>query len=139
MKIIVNGLGIIGASLCASLRAAGHEVYGRNRSREPIGYALEHGYIDGEATSYDGAEVIFLALPPEITLRELTQGRFPDGAIVSDICGVKVAAEEAVYAERRNYRYVGTHPMAGKETSGIRSASPDLFARANLVVTVSER
>lgn len=138
MKIIVYGLGIIGASVCASLRAAGHAVYGRNRSRRPIEYALEHGYIDGEAETYEGADVVIIALPPRAALKELDEGDFPDGCIVSDICGVKRLLEDAVKAKPRGYRYVGIHPMAGKETSGIESASADLFQGANLVIAVNE-
>ena len=49
MKIVVYGLGIIGASVAASLKKAGHTVLGKNRSRESIDYAVEHAMIDGEA------------------------------------------------------------------------------------------
>ncbi len=135
MRITVYGLGIIGASLCASLKRAGHTVYARNRSKEPILYAIEHGMIDGEATDYRNADVVFLALPPAVTARELSEGRFEDGQIVADICGVKECLETLVYSKPRNFRYVGTHPMAGKETSGISSASAALFHRANLIIT----
>lgn len=134
MKIIVYGLGIIGASLAAALKRAGHTVLGKNRSPAPVAYALEHGMIDGEAHSYEGADVVFLALPPRVTLRELDEGDFPAGCIVSDICGVKEALERVVFAKERAYRYVGIHPMAGKETSGITSASASLFCGANLVL-----
>ncbi len=135
MKIVVSGLGIIGASICASLKRAGYSVYGKNRSKEVVKCAVERGYIDGEATDYEGADVVFLALPPAVTLRELNEGRFPDGCIVADICGVKECLEKAVYQKERNYRYVGTHPMAGKETRGINSASETLFDGANFILT----
>ena len=135
MKIVVYGLGIIGASVAASLKKAGHLVLGKNRSRESIDYALAHGMIDGEAQSYDGADVIVLALPPRVTVRELCVGDFPAGCMVMDICGVKTAPEAAVKQAPRSWRYVGTHPMAGKETSGIRSASDSLFLGANFVIT----
>ena len=135
MKVIVHGLGIIGGSIAASLKAAGHTVYGKNRSRSAIDYALEHGYIDGVAEDYAGADVVFLALPPRITVRELQEGSFPAGCIVADICGVKQPISRAVHSAPRAYRYVGTHPMAGKETSGIASASATLFSRANFVIT----
>lgn len=138
MKIVVYGLGIIGASVAASLKKAGHLVLGKNRSRESIDYALAHGMIDGEAQSYDGADVIVLALPPRVTVRELCVGDFPAGCIVMDICGVKTAPEAAVKQAPRSWRYVGTHPMAGKETSGIRSASDSLFLGANFVITVTD-
>lgn len=134
MKIVVYGLGIIGASLAAALKKAGHTVYGKNRSREPLEYALQNAMIDEATDSFRGADVVFLALPPKATVGAL-DGEFPDRCIVADICGVKRMIENAVYSAPRNYRYVGTHPMAGKETSGIRSASSGLFQGKNLVLT----
>ena len=135
MKIVVYGLGLIGASVAASLKKAGHYVLGKNRSRDSISYAIEHDMIDEEALSYEGADVVVLALPPRVTVRLLEEGAFPDGCIVMDICGVKSAPEKAAFSVPRRWRYVGTHPMAGKETSGIRSASDALFAGANFVMT----
>lgn len=135
MRIVVYGLGIIGASMAAALKECGHTVLGRNRSREPLDYALAHGMIDGEAVSYDGADVVVLALPPHVTARELESGAFPRGCIVTDICGVKQDLENIVYSKPRSYRYVGMHPMAGKETSGIKSAEKTLFRGKNLVIT----
>ena len=111
MKIVVSGLGIIGASLCASLKKAGYKVYGKNRSSEPLEYALSHGMIDKAVQTYDDADIVFLALPPAVTVQELEGGVFKKGAIVADICGVKSVLEEVVYAKPHNYRYVGTHPM----------------------------
>lgn len=137
MKIVVYGLGIIGASICASLKKAGHIVYGKNRSREPLDYALEHNMIDGIVKNYSEAEVVFLALPPAATMKELDTGNFPSGCIVADVCGVKSEIEKCVRKRPRRYVYVGTHPMAGKETSGITSASATLFRGANLVITLN--
>lgn len=134
MKIVVNGLGIIGASVSASLKRAGHTVLGKNRSREPIEYALAHGIIDGVAETYEGADAVILALPPFVILREIERD-YPKGIVLADICGVKQPIEDAVFAKRRDYRYVGMHPMAGKETTGIRSSSATLFDGANLVLT----
>ncbi len=135
LKIIVYGLGIIGGSLCASLKRAGHEVLGMNRGKAALGYALSHGYIDDEAHSFEGADVVFLALPPRVAIRVLREGEFPQNCVVADICGVKQPVEDAVYERPRAYRYVGTHPMAGKETTGITSASVTLFDGKNLVLT----
>ena len=135
MKITVYGLGIIGASVCASLKRAGHTVLGKNRSNAAIEYALAHGYIDGEAQSFEGADAVVLALPPRACMNILDREHFPDGCIVTDICGVKASIEKLVYAKKRNYRYVGMHPMAGKETSGIASACVDLFQNKNLIIT----
>ncbi len=138
-RIAVVGLGIIGGSLCASLTKAGFTVDGKDIRAENIAYAVEKGYIAGEGKTVEEYDTVFLAIPPKATMTLLTTERFKDGALVVDICGVKGEIERAVYAERRNYRYVGIHPMAGKETSGIASASAELFRMANLVITRCEQ
>ncbi len=137
MKIVVYGLGIIGGSLAAALKRAGHTVYGKNRGADALSYALSHAMIDGAVSSYEGADVVFLALPPKVAMKELEEGDFPAGVVVSDICGVKRPLERVVFSKPRAYRYVGAHPMAGKETSGIASASAALFDGANIVLTRS--
>ncbi len=139
MKIVVYGLGIIGASLAAALKASGHTVLGKNRSKATVEIALSRRMIDGETESYEGADVVFLALPPKPTMRELDEGQFPAGTVVCDICGVKKVIEEVVFSAPRAYRYVGAHPMAGKETSGIASSDAALFRGKNLVLTVNEK
>ena len=85
MKIVIYGLGIIGASLAAALKDAGHVVLGKNRSRSAVEYALEHQMIDGEAVSYEGADAVFVALPPDAAMKELDAGDVPEGCIVCDI------------------------------------------------------
>ena len=134
-KIAVIGLGIIGGSICGALTKAGYIVDGFDRNRESMEYALKAGYIRDQAENLSEYDVVFIATPPRATIEYLDNGTFKDGALVSDICGVKSVLEQVVYAKSRNYRYVGIHPMAGKETSGISSASPDLFNGANLIIT----
>ena len=133
-KIAVIGLGIIGGSICASLTKAGFAVDGTDLKVENVSYALKNGYIQAQADDLSIYDVVFIAVPPAATISILENTEFKDGALVSDICGVKEVIEKAVYAKPRNYRYVGIHPMAGKETSGIRSASANLFNKANLVI-----
>lgn len=134
-KIAVVGLGIIGGSICASLTKAGYAVDGTDLDKNVVETALDKGYIWAEATRLYAYDVVFIAVPPRATVSLLQTARFKDGALVADICGVKSEIEKAVYSEERNYRYVGLHPMAGKETSGIASASSELFYMANLIVT----
>ena len=54
---------------------------------------------------------------------------------MADICGVKKYIEDAVRAANLTVKYVGTHPMAGKEVSGVENACADLFDRASMVIT----
>lgn len=133
-KIAVIGLGIIGGSICAALMKAGFAVDGTDINEENISYAVKKGYIQKKADDLSVYDVVFIAVPPAATISLLENTKFKDGALVSDICGVKEVIEKAVYAKPRNYRYVGIHPMAGKETSGIRSAGADLFQKANLII-----
>lgn len=134
-KIAVIGMGIIGGSICGALTEAGYLVDGFSRSEESVRYALEKGYIRAKGEKLSDYDVVFIAVPPKATIEYLKNGEFKDGALVADICGIKEAVENAVYEKPRNYRYVGLHPMAGKETSGIASATPKLFVNANLVIT----
>lgn len=138
-KIAVVGLGIIGGSICGALTSAGYTVDGYNRSDAAIEYALQKGYIRAKAERLSDYDVVFIAVPPTATIELLRNGEFKNGALVADICGVKSVVEAAVYERERNYRYVGLHPMAGKETSGITSASPNLFKNANLIITRSDK
>ncbi len=136
-RTAVVGLGIIGGSICAALTKAGYEVDGCDLQAETVAYALEKGYIRAQAEALSSYDVIFLAVPPKTAISLLQTASFKEGAIVADICGIKEEIEKAVYSQPRKYRYVGIHPMAGKETSGIRSASPDLFRMANLVIALA--
>jgi prephenate dehydrogenase len=81
---------------------------------------------------------VFVALPPKNTIDYIVNTDFKSGAIVADICGVKRAIEDAIYSANLQVKYVGTHPMAGKEVSGIKNACADLFDRASMVVTHGE-
>ncbi len=135
-KIAVVGLGIIGASIAASLKNAGFDVAGKDLNEKTVQIALEKGYISRQADDLSNYDAVFIAAPFKATVEILDNETFKDGAFVADICGVKRAVEETVYKKPRNYRYIGLHPMAGKETSGILSASPTLFKGANLIVCV---
>lgn len=133
-NIAVIGLGIIGGSICASLTKAGFLVDGTDLNEESLNYAIKHGYIQKKAEDLSNYDVVFVAVPPAATISILENTTFKDGALVCDICGVKECIEKAVYSKERCYRYVGIHPMAGKETSGIGSACADLFQKANLII-----
>ena len=135
MKICVAGLGLIGGSICMSLKRAGYAVDGWNRSPQPLQYALKNGIIDKAAHDFCGYDVVFVALPPKATLEFICGTAFKNGALVSDICGVKGFIEKAVFSKPRNFSYVGCHPMAGKEVSGIQNACAQLFDGANMVIT----
>ncbi|MGO1509421.1 MAG: prephenate dehydrogenase [Actinomycetaceae bacterium] len=86
--------------------------------------------------------LVVVATPPdvaaEVVLRELADH---PGAVVTDVASVKsvVADEVLAGAGEAAHRYVGSHPMAGRERSGATGADADLFAGRPWVVVPSER
>jgi len=75
------------------------------------------------------ADLLVVAAPPTITVDVLAA--LETDALVLDVCSVKVGP---VAAASHLARFVGTHPMAGREVSGPEAASPVLFRGATWVV-----
>ena len=128
MDVAVIGLGLIGGSLLRALAAGGHRVTGydadpatRELARGP-GWAIA-GSV-GEAVA--AAETVALAVPLPVLPLIFAELTGFDG-LVTDVTSVKGPVRELAvkYGLRR---FVGGHPMAGKETSGFAAADPGLFA-----------
>lgn len=142
-KILVVGLGLIGGSYAAALSAAGYEVGGIDRSEESVAYALEKGFIaHGEskvtAEYVGGFDILVFALYPHILLEwtEAYASFLKKGAIVTDVTGVKIGIVyrmQTLLGERAEF--IGAHPMAGREVSGVQNATATLFHGANYIVT----
>jgi prephenate dehydrogenase len=133
----VVGTGLLGASIGLALGAHGVAVQLEDAS--PAALALARDMGAGEPATADSAEptLVVVATPPDVTadvvLRELR--RHP-GAVVTDVASVKriVADEVAGRAGADGERYVGSHPMAGRERSGASAADADLFVGRPWVV-----
>ena len=138
MKIMIAGLGLIGGSAAKALARAGYAADGYDRPAV-LHAAVEAGVVAGEAKNTAGYDVVFVALPPDAAMRWIEASHFKDGAVVADFCGVKGAIERCVYAKPRNFRYVGCHPMAGKEVSGLQNSCADLFDGASMIVVHGEQ
>jgi len=138
MKIMIAGLGLIGGSMAKALNVAGYEVDGFDKENV-LNYALNNNIIKGVATDFAQYDVVFIALPPESTIDFIQTNTFKNGAIVSDICGVKGVIEQTVYSKNRNFRYVGCHPMAGKAVSGIENSDENLFKNASMIIVENKK
>lgn len=144
MIIAVVGMGLIGGSLCRALRQyTPHQVLGATRNQKTVAFALSVGAIDGPLEDLSQPDVTFVALPPEATIDYLKThaDAFKPGSIVADICGVKqpiIDAVDKLYQEK-GVRYVGTHPMAGKEVAGFANSDVDLYKNASYIITPTER
>jgi len=135
MNLAVVGLGLVGGSVGAALKAAGHSVTGYDADATVRARALEAGLVDRvveapEAVG-DRAEVVFLAVPVGAMLavaREVAPGLEP-GAVVTDTGSTKARlVAELPAALPEGVAYVPGHPIAGSDRSGPDAARADLFA-----------
>lgn len=136
MRVSIIGLGLIGGSLGLALKKTGAdiEVIGFARRPEVASRALDIGAIDRAegslAAACKDADAVFIATPT-LAVRELFAeigGHLRDGAIVTDTASTKsMVMGWAADVLPPSVNFVGGHPMAGKESSGIGAADGDLF------------
>lgn len=144
MKILVVGLGLIGGSLCKALKKyTTHYVIGCDINHDIEFAALRDVAIDEEFNNdYSGIDLIIISLFPEQTESFLKENitLFNKNTLITDVCGIKgdFSTRVKALADDNGLRYVGVHPMAGKEFGGYANSSSDLFQRANFIVTPFE-
>lgn len=131
------GVGLIGGSVGLAARSAGWEVIGVD-SPEVLEQATSLGAVDRASTMKEvrGADLVVLAAPiSRITslLGELP----PTDALVTDVASTKTALVRE--AERRGLRFVGGHPMAGSQLSGVANARANLIEGARYFLTPTEK
>jgi prephenate dehydrogenase len=124
----VVGTGLLGASIGLGLRDKGVEVILDDVSPAALALAVDYGAGRRPAEG-DAPELVVVAVPPDVTAavveRELAA--WPD-AVVTDVASVKTGPLERLLAVGADVsRYIGSHPMAGRERSGPTAARADLF------------
>ncbi|MCK5761543.1 MAG: prephenate dehydrogenase [Candidatus Izimaplasma sp.] len=142
MKIGIVGLGLIGGSYAKSLKKYGYEIYGIDVNQESLDYALKHNIIDFGDTNPSNIlkklDVVFICLYPNDTIRFVHKNinNFKRGSIISDVVGIKRQIIDAfdIYKDD-DIEFVFTHPIAGRETIGIKHSDAAIFKDANFVIT----
>jgi prephenate dehydrogenase len=124
----VVGSGLLGASIGLGLRRQGVDVVLDDVSPAARNLAIDYGAGRAPAEGDDPALVV-VCVPPDVTadIVERELATYPN-ALVTDVASVKVAPLREL--ERRGAdvsRYLGSHPMAGRERGGPISARADLF------------
>ena len=144
-RLVVVGLGLIGGSLALALKGfEGYEIVGVDVSQPTLRFAAEHGVGDrvteDAAAELPHADVVVLALHPKGIVRFLEEhrDRFRAGALVTDVCGVKTAVLEGAQVLPEGVDFIGCHPMAGTEFSGIEHAFAGMFQGSHLILTPRE-
>ena len=146
-KILIVGLGLIGGSYAQGLSEAGFEVGAIDRKQTSIDFALEHGFIKHGRTGADpdyikDFDLLVFALYPHIFINWIKENQqyIKSGALLTDVTGVKSGlAEEIQSVLRPDLEFIGAHPMAGREVSGVENADSKIFVGANYIVTPTEK
>jgi prephenate dehydrogenase len=144
-KVTLMGVGLLGGSLGMALRklALAERVYGYVRRPASIAECVQAGAVDSASTNLAeavrGADLVVLCTPLA-QMPELVRAALHDlapGTLVTDVGSVKgelVRQLEPMLAQR-GVLFVGSHPMAGSEKTGVGAAKEDLFQNAICVVT----
>jgi len=139
MRIAVLGVGLIGGSIgLAARRRLESEAVGFDPDPGTLERALAAGVLDRAAESVaeacKGADAVFCAAPvgqlPELAAAALAA--CGDDAVVTDVGSTK---RDIVAALGSDERFIGGHPLAGAETSGVENARADLFEGARWYLT----
>ncbi len=137
----VVGLGLIGGSLARALSRQGHVVIGVDRSASAARAAKRARAVASVAkleAACARSDVLFLAAPPRanIALVRRLSRIAPPALVVSDVSSVK---QPIVRAARLAglARFVGGHPMAGRERGGFAGSAADLFRGRPWLLTAS--
>lgn len=143
---LVVGLGIIGGSVAMALRGfENYRVVGTDCSSQTRSYAAAHGVCDEVAERVEDvlgqADVVLFAMRPHGIAQQIEAFRdsFKPGALVTDVGGIKGAIMEAAQCLPDTVDFIGCHPMAGKETSGVENAEKELFHNAHFILTPGPR
>ncbi|MBQ9770111.1 MAG: prephenate dehydrogenase/arogenate dehydrogenase family protein [Clostridia bacterium] len=144
-KVAVIGLGIMGGSIAKALKKSNkYYVVGYNKPEEINDKALKDGAVDEiwDGTTPLDTDITLLAVNPRVTfeLLETLPSLLKKGSILTDICGIKgevVSLGEEV-CKRAGIRFVGGHPMAGRERSGYDYSTEDLFFNRSYILTETQ-
>lgn len=151
-KIVIFGVGLIGGSVALALKKAQPKpgslhIIGLGRNPSNLATALQLGVIDAWLDSDQadlqsalaGADVILIAAPVAQTASILSRIKphLNRQTLVTDAGSTKgdvLACAQGILADQFD-QFVGAHPIAGAEKSGVHAAKADLFVEKNVVLT----
>jgi prephenate dehydrogenase len=139
MRIAILGVGLIGGSIgMAARRRLDAEVAGFDPDPATLERALELGALERRSGSVaeacEGAELVFCAAPvaelPRVAEQALAASA--EDCVITDVGSTK---RDIVAAVGEDERFIGGHPLAGAETSGVENARAELFEGARWYLT----
>jgi prephenate dehydrogenase len=140
-SVAIVGVGLIGGSFALALRKAGFtgRIAGVS-SAATLEKALARGVIDAALPLAEAAascDLIYLSQPIRQILDTLkaVDAHVRPGTLITDAGSTKAKIAECAAACIERGRFVGGHPMAGKESRGVEQADADLFRLRPYVLT----
>lgn len=145
-KILIIGLGLIGGSYAKALSKKGFFVGALDTDERAIDYALKNNIIENGTVStnpeYIGQfDLIIFAVYPDAIIGWISQNQqfIKTNAVITDVTGIKCSFIHKLQDMLRDdLEFIGAHPMAGRESSGIENSSAEIFNGANYIITPTQ-
>ena len=140
MTVGICGLGLIGGSMAKAYKDAGHTVLGFDANQATLGYCSLANITDEVLDEHTIGEcdLIFIALYPIAAVKYLESiaHLISKSTTVIDLCGTKAKICECGFAlaDKYGFTFIGGHPMAGTQYSGIKYSKASLFKNAPMVL-----
>lgn len=147
-RVTIIGVGLMGGSLGLALRkySMAREVVGYSMRHSSLAKAVEKGAIDlayddlGKALA--NADLVVLATPVESIIKTFTaiNPHIRRGTIVTDVGSVKASIVDSAdkYLAGGAF-FVGSHPLAGSEKSGVEFANAELYNNCTCIMTPTDK
>ena len=148
-RVTIVGPGLLGASIAMSLKKKGIAgeiwVWLRNKQKKELCDKSEwcdRALVDLQDAVSD-SDLVILCTPVELILDQLTtvSDWLKPGCIVTDVGSLKKGIcqrADEVFRDKQIY-FVGSHPMAGSEKTGMKYASPSMLEKKNCIVTPTDK
>lgn len=145
-RFLIVGLGLIGGSYAMGLKKNGYHVDAIEINQLSIDFALKNDIIDRGSTfdidMIQEADIIIIGLYPNMSVDWIAtyQKYFKPGALITDVASVKTGVVKPIQDMiRDDVEYCSSHPMAGKEVSGVKFADDAIFHVANFIILPTEK
>lgn len=141
-SVLIVGLGLIGGSLAKALRGFRNcHLYAVDTNPQTLEAAERDGVIEKGFSDISeiapNCHLVILCVRPSVTKHLLQTTSFSEDCLVTDVCGVKQFITEE-NGDGFPFRYIGGHPMAGRECNGYESSDGALFQNATYLLTPDE-
>lgn len=145
-RFLIVGLGLIGGSYAMGLKKQGYHVDAIDINQLSIDFAIENNIIDDGSTFnielIQNADFIISGLYPNMMLEWLNdyQHYMKPNTFITDVTGVKTSTVYLMQDKlRKDLIFCASHPMAGKEVSGVKYADDTIFHNANFIITPTKQ